>query len=97
MLTPRPILPRRRVSFLSRLALWLSILALLVPVLGQISALFLVIPLALAARGNVARSGNTLRGTGRANIALGLALLNVIGAIVLAYLTITGKIHPFGG
>ncbi len=97
MLMPRPILPRRRVAFLARVALWLSILALLVPFLGQLSALFVVIPLALTARGHVARSGGTLRGAGRANIALGLALLNIIGTIVLVYLTFTGKVHPFGG
>jgi ribosomal protein L40E len=96
MLTPRPLLPRRRVAFLARIALWLSILALLVPVAGQIFALFVVTPLALAARGHVARSGGTLRGMGRANIALGLALLNVIGSIVLVYLVVTGKLHPFG-
>ncbi len=97
MQTPRPLLPRKpRMSWLATMALVLSVIALVIPVLGQLLALVVVLPMGLIARGNIAHSNATVRGMGRAMTAVMLALLNVIGAVLLVYLVATGKIHPFG-
>lgn len=95
MLPQLPLLPRRRMSFRATLALILSIPALIVPFLGQAVALVVVLPMALSARGAIARSNGRIRGMGRAVVAMVLALINIIGYSVLFDLLFTGKIKLF--
>lgn len=101
ILRPEPVAPRiavpfkRRMSTLATVALSLSIVAVFAPVVGQLFALFFIIPMSLIARGNIRKSQGSLRGNGRAIFALLISLGNIIGWPLVIYYQITGHLPKF--
>jgi serine/threonine protein kinase len=94
---PRIVLKQRpRVSFRAAFALILSIIAVFVPVLGALFGLFIIIPVALSAGGNIRASKGAIRGMGRVVVAIIITLGNIAAWVYLVQQTFAGKLHPFG-
>ncbi len=97
ILQPEPVRPRIAVkpkrSILAGVVLFLGVCSLC-PATTWLS--LLVIPLGLATRRGIARSGGTRSGMSQATIGLLLGLASLAYSILFIVLTIKGVLHPFG-